>query len=112
LDIQGPDPTNQHEFDTTVTSRDLITHNGQVQPVHFSNEEEEQTSHGKGITILKLGPGQRIRLEAVAVKGIGKEHTKWSPTATVALKYDPIVRLNEDMYVELRINKIFHFFKI
>ena len=52
---------------------------------------------GKGITIVKLGPGQRLKFEAIAIKGIGKEHTKWSPVATVALKFDPIVKLNEDM---------------
>ena len=46
---------------------------------------------------MKLGPGQRLKFEAIAIKGIGKEHTKWSPVATVALKFDPIVKLNEDM---------------
>ena len=51
----------------------------------------------RGVTLLKLGPGQRVKLEAIAVKGIGKEHAKWSPCAAVALKHDPIVRLNEAM---------------
>ena len=46
-----------------------------------------------------LGPGQSIKLEAIARKGIGKEHAKWSPVSTVAMKFDPIVKLNEDMYV-------------
>ena len=68
-----------------------------VFPVHFGDENEEQTSYDKGITIIKLGPGQRVKFETIAIKGNGKEHTKWSPVATVALKYDSIVRLNAEM---------------
>jgi len=84
-----------------VTSQDLICHSKEVFPVHFGNEDEEISSHDKGIMIIKLGPGQKIKFEAIAIKGIGKEHAKWSAVATVALKYDPIVRLNDDMYVLL-----------
>lgn len=97
LDCRGPDPDNIQETEVNVTSKDLISLNRNVQPVHFSNEEEEHSSYDKGICIVKLGPGQRLKLEAVAIKGIGKEHAKWSPVSTVALKYDPIVRLNEEM---------------
>jgi DNA-directed RNA polymerase II subunit RPB3 len=97
LDVFGPDPLDPQEMDVTVTSRDLVSSSRHCQPVHFSNEEEEHASYAKGITIMKLGPGQHLKLEAIAVLGIGKEHAKWSPVATVALKYDPIVKLNEDM---------------
>ncbi len=87
--------TNQQHI--TVTSHDLICHSSDVQAVHFSNEDEEQRSRDKGIAIVKLGPGQRIKFEAIAKKGLGKEHAKWSPVSTVALKYDPIVKLNDEM---------------
>jgi DNA-directed RNA polymerase II subunit RPB3 len=85
-----------------ITSQDLVCHSKEVFPVHFGDEEEERMSHDKGIMIIKIGPGQKLKFEAIAIKGIGKEHAKWSPVATVALKYDPIVRLNDDMYVAVR----------
>ncbi len=81
----------------SVTSEHLISQNPEVSAVHFSNEDDAIRSGGKGIVIVKLGPGQRIKLEAIAKKGVGKEHAKWSPVSTVALKYDPIVKLNEEM---------------
>lgn len=90
-------PHLRNEVSVTVTSRDLQSHNAYVHPVHFSNEDEEHLSVDRGIAIMRLGPGQRLKFEAIAVKGIGKEHAKWSPVATVAMKYDPIVRLNDEM---------------
>jgi DNA-directed RNA polymerase II subunit RPB3 len=94
----GSDPLEPHQV---ITSRDLIIQNRDphrdVQPVHFSSEEEEQSSYDKGITIMKIGPGQHLKLEAIAIKGIGKEHAKWTPVATVAMKYDPVVKLNEEV---------------
>ena len=44
LDVSGPDSSDTQDLDTSVTSRDLLTRNGQVQAVHFSNEEEEQAA--------------------------------------------------------------------
>jgi DNA-directed RNA polymerase II subunit RPB3 len=90
-------PAHQQDLAIPITSRDLISDDPDVNAVLFASEDEMQTSRDEGIVILLLGPGQRIRLEAIAKKGIGKEHAKWSPVATVALKYDPVIRLNEDM---------------
>lgn len=90
-------PAHQQEVAISITSQDLISQNTQVLPAHFCNELEEQRSHDKGIVIVKLGPGQKLKLNAIAKKGIGKEHAKWNPVSTVALKHDPIVKLNEDM---------------
>lgn len=88
-------------LDVALTSADLKSSDDTVHPVHFLNEEEQNLSQelpsDDGIVITRVGPGQRLKLMAIAKKGIGKEHAKWSPVATVALKCDPIVKINEDM---------------
>ena len=96
-DIVRKLPTHQQDVAISITTRDLISDSADVAPVHFANESEEQRSHDKGIVIVKLGPGQKLKLKAIAKKGIAKEHAKWNPVSTVALKHDPIVKLNEDM---------------
>lgn len=92
-------PGYQNKVAILVTSNDLESSDRDVHAVNFSSEEDLNHSLGTsdGIVIVKLGPGQKLKLQAIAKKGIGKEHAKWSPVATVALKYDPIVKLNEEM---------------
>jgi DNA-directed RNA polymerase subunit D len=46
------------------------------------------------IPILKLAPGQRIKLEAYARLGRGKEHAKWQPTSTCSYKNVPRIRID------------------
>jgi len=48
-----------------------------VKPVH------------EDIVIAKLRPGQRIEFEAHCRKGVGKDHTKFSPVATAAYRLLP-----------------------
>lgn len=96
-DIVSRLPLHQQEVAISITTRDLISLSDDVTPVHFSNQAEEDRSRDKGIVIVKLGPGQRLKLKAIAKKGIGKEHAKWNPVSTVALKHDAIVTLNEDI---------------
>ena len=57
----------------TVTSQDLKSHNPNVEPCHYSSERDRIDSRdGHGIPIVALGPGQSIKLEAIAKKGIAK----------------------------------------
>lgn len=93
------------DLKVNVTTRDLESNNPDVSCMHFSNDDEEEVSTDDGITILQLGKGQRIKLTAIAKKGIGKEHAKWSPVSTVALKYDPVVKLNDDMLNDFELEK-------
>jgi DNA-directed RNA polymerase subunit D len=77
LTSEGPE-----EGELTIYSRDLVTSDPYVKPVYDD------------IPVIKLIPGQRIRLEAFARLGRGKEHAKWSPVSIAAHKYVPIVTLN------------------
>jgi len=87
-----------------VTSNDLILSHtlGQVdnsvKPFTF-----EETSGKRPILIAKLRPGQEIDLIAVAKKGVGKEHAKWSPACAVTYKNEPIVELRQNKLDELNV---------
>lgn len=43
------------------------------------------------IVLDKLRPGQEVNLEAHAVKGVGKDHAKFSPVGKL-YRYSPFVR--------------------
>jgi len=51
--------------------------------------------HGD-ILLAKLSPGQEIELEAHAVKGIGKDHAKFSPVATASYRLLPRITLSAE----------------
>ncbi|KAL4615370.1 DNA-directed RNA polymerases II, IV and V subunit 3-like [Castanea sativa] len=86
-----------------VTSKDLYSSDHTVVPVEFSdpNDPGEQ----RGIIIVKLRRGQELRLRAIARKGIGKDHAKWSPAATVTFMYEPTIRINEDLMETLSLEE-------
>jgi DNA-directed RNA polymerase II subunit RPB3 len=46
------------------------------------------------VKILVLAPGQEIKLRAIARKGVGKDHAKWMPVATVAMSPIPDIQIN------------------
>lgn len=89
-----------------VTARDLnTTNNNGVVPVLNDNSEDPALNEGSSknldIVIVKLGKNQRLKLRAVAKKGMGKEHSKWSPVCVATYQYDPEVILNQDAVAQL-----------
>jgi len=68
----------------TVYSKDLVPEDPNVAPV--SGE----------IPIVKLAPGQRIRLEAYAKLGRGKEHAKWQPVSACIYRYLPEIKIDSE----------------
>ena len=50
------------------------------------------------ILLAKLQPGQRIAVEMHAVKGVGKDHAKFSPVATASYRLLPAVKLLQPVY--------------
>ncbi len=72
------------------------SNNPLVAPAHFLNEEEQDESHDEGISIVKLGPGQHLKLRAIARMGISKEHAKWCPVAVATYRFWPIITINAE----------------
>jgi len=49
------------------------------------------------IIVAKLRPGQEIEIEAHCVKGIGRDHAKWSPVCTASYRLLPRIELSSDI---------------
>lgn len=89
-----------------VTSKDLLSSDHTVVPVDYSDASSGfENATNKGIIIVKLRRGQELRLRAIARKGIGKDHAKWSPAATVTFMYEPEIYINEDMMESLTLEE-------
>jgi len=82
-----------------VTSQHLFSSDPEVVPVLQATHTEERTD--AGILIVKLRKGQQLKLTAIAKKGVGKEHAKWSPTCGVTYQFTPDLRLNQNRLDEL-----------
>eukprot|EP01116_Phalansterium_solitarium_P013557 TRINITY_DN30948_c0_g1_i1.p1 TRINITY_DN30948_c0_g1~~TRINITY_DN30948_c0_g1_i1.p1 ORF type:complete len:300 (-),score=98.91 TRINITY_DN30948_c0_g1_i1:166-1065(-) len=86
-----------------VTSRDLYSSNPDVIPVDCL-----KTADGKQadpILIMKLGKGQELKLTAIAKKGVGKEHSKWSPTCGCVYQFDPDIRIDQTKASKLTVKQ-------
>ncbi|MEM0010309.1 MAG: DNA-directed RNA polymerase subunit D [Candidatus Bathyarchaeia archaeon] len=63
----------------TVYSGELVSEDEDVKPI------------SPNIPILKLSPGQKVKLEAYAKLGRGKDHSKWQAATVSVLKSYPII---------------------
>lgn len=79
LDVEAEDHT------IVVRSSDFKSENPTVIPV--SNE----------ISLVKLAPEQKIRLEAYARLGKGKDHARWQSVSMCTYKYKPIISVNTEL---------------
>jgi len=74
--------TEATEKTITVYSGDLKSENPDVKPVNDK------------ILIVKLAPEQKIKLEAYARLGKGKDHAKWQPVSMCTYKYLPQIKID------------------
>jgi len=92
------------DYDTLeVTSKDLVVSreksgsHGQVRALYGRSLSGEYADKDDGILIVKLRKNQHVKLRAIAKKGVGKEHAKWSPVATVTYTLIPEIILNPQL---------------
>ncbi len=76
LDVEAEDHT------ITVYSGDFKSENPEVVPVSSK------------IPLVKLAPEQKIRLEAYARLGKGKDHARWQPVSMCSYKFVPIIKID------------------
>jgi len=70
------------ETTKTVYSGSLTSENPEIVPVSTN------------VLLVKLAPGQKIKLESYAKLGKGKEHAKWQPVTVCAYKNMPQIKIN------------------
>ena len=79
----------------TVLIRILINEN-----ITYIDGKESTPNPGpveNDILIAKLRPGHELDIRMVAIKGVGKDHAKFSPVATVWYRLLPEIILNRPM---------------
>ncbi|KAJ4307194.1 RNA polymerase II subunit 3 [Collariella sp. IMI 366227] len=82
-----------------VFARDLVPSGDRINQVLGTPVAAD--AEGLGPLLLKLRPGQEIKLQCIAKKGIAKEHAKWAPTSAIGFEYDPHNKLHHlDMWYE------------
>eukprot|EP00658_Telonema_sp_P-2_P038914 TRINITY_DN27838_c0_g1_i1.p1 TRINITY_DN27838_c0_g1~~TRINITY_DN27838_c0_g1_i1.p1 ORF type:complete len:263 (+),score=89.84 TRINITY_DN27838_c0_g1_i1:280-1068(+) len=82
--------------DSTTAGSDfqLAIHARQQEAGAEDHEDDIRVVHDD-VPLAKLGPGQRIKIRAYAIKGVGYAHTKWAPASACFYKFDTHVAVDE-----------------
>jgi DNA-directed RNA polymerase subunit D len=78
-------------LEAEATDETRTVYSGELKPT----DQLTSTSNDR-IPIVKLAPGQKIKLEAYARLGTGKMHAKWQAAAVSAYKFIPVVSVDEE----------------
>ncbi|KAF9524735.1 DNA-directed RNA polymerase [Crepidotus variabilis] len=89
-DILGPDPSKLYINHTLLSSHLEWTPAGLQSEVFASNPPAPTNPN---IVLAKLRPGQCVEMELHAVKGVGKDHAKFSPVATASYRLLPNIKI-------------------
>lgn len=76
-----------------VYAKDLTFHPVGRQEAHFNGPDGEIQPANPDILIVKLRPGQQIEMELHCIKGIGADHSKFSPVATATYRLLPDIKI-------------------
>ncbi len=77
-------------LEAEATDQTISVYSGDLKPA------AEVAPTTDGIPIVKLAPGQKIRLEAYARLGRGSEHAKWQAASIAAYRYLPKITLRPE----------------
>lgn len=72
-----------------------VQHNVDGEPISPPGDDDGNFMIHQDIVIMKLKPGQRLKLRCFAVIGMGADHIKWSPVSTAAYRASPLVSIEE-----------------
>lgn len=80
-----------------VTSRDLMTSNSSVFPVHDSTLPYDLCDGSESILIAKLKRHQQLQIKCVARKGTGLKNAKWSPVVAIVQRKCPVINVDHEL---------------
>merc|ERR1712176_1014108 len=103
------DPPHKKYINSIVTSKDIVwvPQPGQMELLKKHNHPPIKMVHDD-IIIAKLRPGQTIEISMRAIKGMGRDHAKYSAVGTASYKLLPEIQFdwNEDIMKKKRkVNK-------
>ena len=81
----------ESSMDVTTDHIKQVNKDSSVVPVIFKDEDP--------IVIAKLKRNQELDIHMIAKKGIGKEHSKWSPVSTCIMQHIPEIEFPQGKYV-------------